>query len=119
MREAPLPTPSELSEYERLTPGLADRIVAMAEREQEQRITLARVQLASDVEHRDSLLEANIESERMQHGADTLGQWSGVAVALACIAAALVSVYMGAHPSVSIALVGVPALGIIKALRAK
>ena len=39
---APLPPPQVLAEYERVMPGLSERIVRMAEKEQEERFSIAK-----------------------------------------------------------------------------
>jgi len=46
------------------------------------------------------------------------GQWMGFIIYFGAAAGALASVYLQAHPTVSCAFVGIPAIGIIKAFLA-
>jgi uncharacterized membrane protein len=62
---APLPPPNQLDDYDRVLPGLAERIVSMTEREQAHRHGLDR----SFVRYRFT------------------GQWAAVAIAIAAIGA--------------------------------
>ena len=63
----PLPPPSEFGEYNRVHPGSADRILAMAENEQQHRISTERTALA-----------ASVQSSK-------LGQYFGFSLAVFCI----------------------------------
>lgn len=65
----PLPPPQMLALYNDVFPGLAQRIVAMAERQAEHRQTLER-----------GVILGNVKSE-------SRGQWLGAAIVLACIIA--------------------------------
>lgn len=94
----PLPPPAALEHFDRIIPGGASRILEMAEREQSHRIKLENSMLASETS----------DTRR--------GQWFGAGVAFAALIGAVLTVLYGAHPSVSIALVSVPVLGIVKAL---
>lgn len=72
--------------------------MSMVEREQAHR-------MASDGE----ILHATVKDTRRGH-------WIGLAIALASIAGAIWTVHIGAHPTVSIALVGLPLAAIIKSI---
>jgi uncharacterized membrane protein len=50
----PLPDPESFSQYDAVLPGAADRILRLAEKEQEQRHNLEKIQVKAD--SRDSLL---------------------------------------------------------------
>ena len=72
----------------------------------------------ADINHREDLLEAQRAHTRAVFVLELIGQIFGVTVALACTAGAIYTAIIGAHPVVSIALVGLPIAAIIKALRA-
>jgi len=71
---------------------------AMSEKEQEHRI-----------EHEKIGLPATIR-ESMR------GQYLGAIISLVAVAGAIYTAHIGAHPAVSIALVGVPVLGLVRAI---
>jgi hypothetical protein len=87
MRSGPLPPPEELERIDQIVPGGADRLLRMAEKEQTHRIE---------------------DAKRGQY----LG-WSLAAGAV--VAAAVVSLCHGPW-QVSVALVGIPVLGAVRAL---
>lgn len=61
------------------------------------------------IEHDNTILQAAISDTRRGH-------YIGGAISIAAIAGSVVSVYLGAHPSVSIALVSLPIVTIIQAI---
>jgi uncharacterized membrane protein len=93
-----LPPPEFVARFNEVVPNGAERIFRMAENEQSHRIAIE-----GNAQH-----AAIRESKR--------GQWLGALISLSAIAGAVYSVYVGAHWSVPIALVGVPVLGIVKAI---
>jgi uncharacterized membrane protein len=107
----------ELAAYNELLPGTAERIIAMAEREQAARHNAEDQAQRADIKHRDELLAAQKAQTRAAFVLELVGKVLGVAVALACTAGAVYTAVIGAHPTVSIALVGLPIAAIIKALR--
>ena len=48
-RSAPLPLPSELKEYEKILPGITDRIMASYEKQQAHRMELEKMVVKSDI----------------------------------------------------------------------
>ena len=94
---APLPPPDALEHYERIAPGAAERILRMAEREQEHRI-----------ESETKTLEVAAKDAKR-------GQWFGAIAIYAAIVGAVITAALGFW-QVAIALVGVPLLGAIQAL---
>lgn len=46
------------------------------------------------------------------------GHWMGLTISVAAIAAAAVTAYFGAHPTVSIALVGLPIVALVRSFMA-
>lgn len=91
----PLPHPRHMEAYADLIPDGANRLMSMAEK----------------------TLQHHIDMEKQAHGAEqrdrTLGMVLGFCGFLALIGGAVLAVYLGAHPSVPIALVGASAIGAI------
>src|SRR6266508_605347 len=75
--EGPLPPPQQLQAYDRVLPGLAERIVSMAEREQNNRHAMQRVEV-----------EGGLELARR-------GQRYGLAVAVLVLVVSLILVLTG------------------------
>lgn len=92
----PLPPPSTLESFDHVVPGSAERIIAMAEREQAHRITF------DQTEQRAAIREYAI------------GQILGWVTVMSCIGGAGYTAYIGAHATVSIAFLGVPVAAVIK-----
>lgn len=113
----PLPQPEDLVGYENLLPGAAERIFNMAELEQRHRTTMERSTLVSDQEHRDAVLAAQIVNAKGIFFSDMVGQLLGGAVALGCVAGAIFNVYRNGEWYVTAAFVGLPVIGIVKAVR--
>ena len=99
--QGPLPPPGALAQFDQIVDGGAERIFSMVEREQAHRI-----------EHEKTKLEAAASDFRW-------GQILGFVLGLACVAAAVYTAKIGAHPTVSIALVGLPIAAAIKAFLRK
>ena len=98
MARCPLPPPATLAEFNHIIENGAERIMRMAEAEQI---------------HRHSLDQKTINQDT---ASIARGQWLGAATAIISILAASATAYIGAHWAVSCALVGVPMLGIVKAI---
>jgi len=96
--QGPLPPPSVLKDFDLIIENGAERIMHMAELEQIHR---------HDYE---------IKILRQESSSIFNGQWLGAFAATSSIAAATFTAYIGAHWAVSCALVGVPMLGIVKAI---
>lgn len=94
----PLPHPADLEHFERAIPGGAARILQMAEAEQAHRISTEQ-----------TVLKAATSDHRR-------GQWLGAGIAAAAIIGSVIAAVMGAPWQVSVALVGVPILGVVHAL---
>ena len=93
-----MPPPDALEKFNQIIPNGADRILKMAESEQAHRIEYEKA----------GVLATTREAKR--------GQYLGAAISLASIIAAAVSAGMGAHWAVSVAFVGVPVLGLVRAI---
>lgn len=94
----PLPPPAALEHFNQIIPNGAERIMAMVEREQAHRIS-----------EESSILKATIKDTARGH-------WIGLSISIASIVGCIVTAYMGAHPTVSIALVGLPLVAIIQSI---
>lgn len=94
----PLPPPAALAQFEQLIPHGAERILAMVEREQARRIDADKEELTASIQ----------DTKR--------GHYVGVAIALFAITASTYTAYIGAHWSVSVALVGLPIAAIINSV---
>lgn len=80
----PIPPPAVLQEYEVVSPGFAERIVAMAENEQRHRI-----------QQETSLNQANIEIAHANTSSHKRGQWMALSVAMSGMLLSAVLVYLG------------------------
>ncbi len=89
----PLPPPSYLGDYETIVPGTADRILAMAEREQKHRHDWERSALSNT----------------------TIGLWFGFLIALGLVGGGIYSVSVG-HPYIAGAFLAASAVGMVPAL---
>lgn len=94
----PLPPPAALERFNDIIPGGADRILAMAEKEQGHRI-----------EYESTGLRATTEEAKR-------GQYLGSVLSAVALLGAVFVVYLGGPWEVSVALVGIPVLGIIRAI---
>lgn len=94
----PLPPPAALEHFNTIIHNGAERIMAMVEIEQAHRL-----------ESEAKVLNARITDTRR-------GTWIGGVLIALSIAAAVYTAFIGAHPAVSIALVGLPLGIIIRAL---
>jgi uncharacterized membrane protein len=94
--QGPLPPPGALRQFDEIIPGGAQRIFEMVEREQAHRI-----------QHEQQKLSATVGDFRR-------GQWMGYTLGIVCVAASAYTAYIGAHPTVSIALVSLPIMAAIR-----
>lgn len=103
--QGPLPPPDALQKFDSIVQGGAERVFRMAELEQQHRIEAER-----------AALEANIKASRAEAWNARAGLILGWSLSVAALCAAVYSAVAGAHPSVSIALVGIPLMAAVKAL---
>jgi uncharacterized membrane protein len=101
----PLPPPEALERFESLIPGGAERILSMAQLEQEHRIAQEAKETTLHQTHLDAIIS---DTKR--------GQYLGATISILAILGAVISAYFGAHWIVSSSLVGVPILGIVRAI---
>ena len=118
--QGPLPAPQDLFAYDQLLPGTAGRIVAMAEREQAHRMNIEDMRARADIKHRDDVAAGQRAAAKGVFTSDLFGQAAGAVVGLSCIAGAIyLALQPGVHPTIPIALVGLPVASIIQAIRTK
>lgn len=103
--QGPLPPPAALQQFDQILDGGAERIFKMAEAEQKHRIESER-----------EALFANIKAQQIEGRAIKRGHYLGAALSVVATIAAVVSAHIGAHPSVSIALIGVPLMSAVRAI---
>lgn len=96
--QGPLPPPDALARFDQIVPNGAERIFKMVELEQTARI-----------ESENAGLHASIRDTKR-------GQYLGAAISVIAICAAVYTAYLGVHWSIPCALVGVPILGIVRAI---
>lgn len=109
----PLPTPQALSDFDRIIENGAERIMKMAEQEQQHRFALDNANIAVQIKHQD-LLAYNARNETKSN---RLGQLLGMTVAVSCIVGA--ALLAKESPWVAAALVGIPMASVIKAMLPK
>jgi uncharacterized membrane protein len=111
MWEGPLPPPESLKKFDDIIPNGAERVFRMAEAEQAHRFEFDR----SNSELHLRSLDENVADAIRAQNITRLGIWLGWTISLGSVIASLVSVQMGAHWSVSAALVGVPLMSVVRA----
>ena len=80
----PLPPPGALREFELIKPGLAERIVALTEREADHRHKMA-----------NKVLDHEIQTEKDAHSIVSKGQWMGFSICILISAVAIAAVIQG------------------------
>lgn len=113
----PLPAPEVLAGYDRILPGAAERILQMAEKEQNARIALDQAQLEADVEHRAEMARMQKRVHTGSFISDYLGQFFGFVIALCCLVGAGYAGIMQGNWLVAAVFLSLPVAGIIQAVR--
>lgn len=103
--QGPLPPPGALLQFNDILDNGAERIFQMAASEQAHRIELEKL-----------TLQANISAQNLEGSAIKRGHYLGAAVSITSIVASVTAAYLGAHWSVSVALVGVPLMSAVRAI---
>lgn len=103
--QGPLPPPDALEKFNTIVEHGAERVFRMAEIEQQHRIESER-----------AALDSNIQASKAESLIARQGHRYGAAISIIAIIATIVSVAIGAHWSVSVALVGVPLMSAVRAL---
>ena len=115
IRQGPLPAPEDLQRYDQLLPGAAERIIKMAEMEQQHRHVQESKAISSELTTREILQATEkVRIDGVIHS-DRRGQYLGATVSVLAILGAIYTAE--SQPYVAAALVGLPILGIVKALR--
>jgi uncharacterized membrane protein len=97
----PLPPPGALQQFNEIIPNGAERIMSMVEQEQAHRLA-----------HENARQEGEINATRRGH-------YIGGAITLLSIAAAVGGGYLGVHPAICVAVVGLPIATVIKSIFGK
>lgn len=111
----PLPSPQDLAEYERSLPGAAERIIAMAERQQNHRIECEKLELTKDIGHRTEVVALQKIGAKAMFRSDSLGQVLGFIVALLCVSAAIYCAIVLSNTVSTGLFLGLPVLGLVNA----
>lgn len=110
VHQGPLPDPVTLANYEKLMPGLAERVVRMAEKEQEHRHECDHARNNANMQ----LIAVETERQSGIRRAEILGQKHGFWISIAAVVGALIAAWMK-YPYVAIAMVSLPVMSVIKA----
>ena len=110
--EGPLPHPDILQKYEQIIPGIAERIVQMAEREQDIRAQT----VASEDARKDALVALAQNENDRTHRALNKGQNVGL---FACVIAAFVGMLMDKNPYVCTGFLAIPTASFIASFMPK
>lgn len=89
----------------------------MAEKEQDNRIELENTQLSADIAHRNDALALQKSAHRGSFISDYIGQAMGFIVAMTCVVGAIYAGVVMDRPWMAAILLGVPAVGIVNAVR--
>lgn len=107
--EGPLPHPDILARYENILPGIADRIVRMAEAEQNARHSA----IDQDAKNKSTLVDIAAKESAGALEAQKKGQNIGLAISLVCVLCAIVSALMDKPTIVTCAFLAVPTASLI------
>ncbi len=107
----PIPHPDLLKKYDSVIPGLAERIVAMAEEEQKHRHKLD----DEDSTRQNKMIDTAVTESKGAMGALKLGQLCGLGVSVLCIIVAFVCALKGLDNTVVVAFTVVPVASLIRA----
>ncbi len=103
--QGPLPPPEALQKFDLIVQGGAERLFQMAEVEQQHRIASER-----------AALEANIRTSHAEAWNARAGLLLGWSLSIVALGAAVYAAVIGAHPLVSVALVGIPLMAAVRSL---
>jgi uncharacterized membrane protein len=115
--QGPLPPSEELANYDRISPGIAERIVRMAEEQAAHRREVEMRSLQVDIESSQSKMMIEHESVRGPIINERLGLLLGFTVGIACVGGAIFSAARGYGALVVGAFLCLPVASIIKAVR--
>lgn len=107
--EGPLPHPDILARYENILPGIADRIVRMAEAEQHARHSA----IDQDAKNKSTLVDIAAKESAGALEAQKKGQNIGLAISLVCVLCAIVCALMDKPTIVTCAFLAVPTASLI------
>ena len=110
--QGPVPHPDLLQRYDKIVPGAAERLIALAEKEQAHRHSL---DLAEQRSNERLITISELESKD-NLGSAKKGQFWGIAITVACILFALATALLDKPWQVSVAFLAVPTASLVNAL---
>lgn len=113
--QGPLPPPAMLKQYGEILPGSPERILALVEREQQQRLALS----TEDSKRKDKLLEIAKQESDANIKQQDLGQKIGLIVTSACCGSALIVALCGLDWKIVAAFLAVPTAGLVRAFMSR
>lgn len=111
----PLPPPEALEKFNVITPNGAERIIRMAEIEQQHRITTESAINNANINSQHRSLEANIAATASAARLSTVSLFMGFAVCILAIGAAVWTALLQCPWQIPVALVGLPLFGAVVA----
>lgn len=125
--QGPLPPPELLRQYDAVSAGAADRIIAMAEGEAAHRRDAEQKQLDADIALRNAMAETERRRIDGVFQSDKIGQILGAVVSATAILTAGGTTVVGLvygidsqwYWAIPVALVSLPVLGMVKAIRSR
>lgn len=114
--QGPIPPPELLGQYNAIIPDAAERILAMAERENRHRHEQESQALQANIAAQQKQLEIAEQQTKATFRSDTYGQLLGFAVSAGCVGGCIYLALNG-QPVVAGLLAGLPLAGIIRALK--
>lgn len=116
--QGPIPPPALLQQYNAIVPNAAERIIAMAEKENQHRHAQETQALQANIDAQRKQLELAETQTKATFRSDACGQFLGFLVSGGCIGGCIF-LAMNGQPWVAATLAGLPLAGIIRALKEK
>lgn len=114
--EGPIPPPAILQQYNAIVPDAAERILRMAEQENQHRQQQEDTALQANIAAQNRQLQLAEDQNRAVFRSDLFGQIMGFLVSAGCVAGSIYLASIG-QPWVAGLLAGLPLAGIIRAFR--
>lgn len=114
--EGPIPPPALLEHYDKIVPGAAERILAMAESETAHRHRQEALAIEANIAVQQHQISAEARQIKLVFRSDIIGQSFGFVIGLTSI---IGSIWLALHDRslAAAALVALPLAGIIRALK--
>lgn len=115
--QSPYPPPEFLRQYNDVSDGLAERLVQLVDHQQEHRHAQERTKLDADIRLQAEQIKFAQLQAKGAIRSDLLSQAVAGTLGLTALGLAAFTAWIGAHWSVSIALVSLPVVGMVQAIR--